>query len=69
MRGWYVVQQSHVARVEREREIDALRDALQEAIPYVNGVALDSANPPWRREMAEGVLGRIRAALAFEAQR
>ena len=49
--------------------IDAYRAALTEAsyslaeaIPYIGGVKDDPTNAPWRRETAEGVYDRLKAA-------
>lgn len=39
-------------------------DALLETVPYMNNVASDPANAPWRRETATDILRRVRVAVA-----
>lgn len=46
-----------------EARVHSLEKALKETIPYMNNVAADPANSPWRRETATEILGRVRAAL------
>ena len=43
--------------------VDAMTDAIREAIPYVYNVACDPANKGWRSETAEEVLARMKAAI------
>ena len=42
--------------------ITRLEEALQEAVPYINGAI--HSDQPWRVETAEGVMARLHAALA-----
>jgi hypothetical protein len=59
----------YVFAIERQRddaraEVERLTEALREARPYVNSVAMDYSNHAWRRETAVDVLSRVDAALA-----
>lgn len=44
-----------------EAQVETLREALRETIPYVNGAV--HSDQPWRVETATGVLARVYAAL------